>query len=709
MKKFFSILCALAMVLSVSAVPFRKAPSKEAKKSVQFEQVRVQKQAKKATAEMRSFSNSKNAVVAPVKNAAVAKAKKEVVELNFDGDNASIIWQDYCDSYGWWQINATGEEYVVNLTNNASEEAAGEYAWDDMDASYCYVRPVNGSERIYFTDGSCTVTVDDETGNVLVAGTFVGADENTYEISIAYAPTPIESAEINFTEPMDEPYFYSDGSVELTAEEGIYSVLLCYYVHDAGSAVGEYNTEDFDLDWSYIYVGNTKLSFTAAHAVVTEEDGLIQVAAEVTTEGDYEFVITMFYQKPDDPVKEAEYALTATNLEVNDSYAAWFGTIILTASDENVSVELYVDGDEAGAAIAGDYVIGENSSAYFESEAGEFAAFSGNFSIAYEDGNYQVNGVILAWDNVEYTLDLSRVIPPVSREEDITIEGLEMTLYDFGAWQVAGYNEDSTKYVSLAAYTEEVAGTYTEAELAEAAAYCYVVTDITDESYKFFEMISANITVAVNGDDVTITGTFIGFDGTETVQFNLSLKATATEAEDTEHPGDQEVDFIHNFAEYEVDDSNLEDWGSLYVQAMDDDLNYIILDITLPAGAQDLVAGEYPILGSYDEQSVYAGKFNSTYGYIPSFAAILVEEEGQLYYGEEFWWLAEGTITIDEEAVITVDAVNTKGAKIKVVLGATEGIENTEAAVKAVKVVRDGQLIIIKNGVEFNAQGAVIK
>ena len=37
------------------------------------------------------------------------------------------------------------------------------------------------------------------------------------------------------------------------------------------------------------------------------------------------------------------------------------------------------------------------------------------------------------------------------------------------------------------------------------------------------------------------------------------------------------------------------------------------------------------------------------------------------------------------------------------------GIDNTDATVKAVKVVRNGQLFIEKNGVLFNAQGAIVK
>ena len=37
------------------------------------------------------------------------------------------------------------------------------------------------------------------------------------------------------------------------------------------------------------------------------------------------------------------------------------------------------------------------------------------------------------------------------------------------------------------------------------------------------------------------------------------------------------------------------------------------------------------------------------------------------------------------------------------------GMDNTEAAVKAVKVIRDGKLFIEKNGVLYDAQGTVVK
>ena len=45
----------------------------------------------------------------------------------------------------------------------------------------------------------------------------------------------------------------------------------------------------------------------------------------------------------------------------------------------------------------------------------------------------------------------------------------------------------------------------------------------------------------------------------------------------------------------------------------------------------------------------------------------------------------------------------------KLVKRTATALDNTEAEAKAVKVVRDGQLLILKNGVLYNAQGAVVK
>ena len=53
--------------------------------------------------------------------------------------------------------------------------------------------------------------------------------------------------------------------------------------------------------------------------------------------------------------------------------------------------------------------------------------------------------------------------------------------------------------------------------------------------------------------------------------------------------------------------------------------------------------------------------------------------------------------------------VTTPAASYEFHFVAPEGVENTQAAVKAAKVMRNGQLFIIKNGVEYNALGTIVK
>ena len=80
------------------------------------------------------------------------------------------------------------------------------------------------------------------------------------------------------------------------------------------------------------------------------------------------------------------------------------------------------------------------------------------------------------------------------------------------------------------------------------------------------------------------------------------------------------------------------------------------------------------------------------------------------------------SFTADEDALLEIKgSANNKTLVIKQIMIDEEiqavtlpepiptGINNAEEAVKAVKVIRNGQLFIEKNGVLFNAQGAVVK
>lgn len=72
------------------------------------------------------------------------------------------------------------------------------------------------------------------------------------------------------------------------------------------------------------------------------------------------------------------------------------------------------------------------------------------------------------------------------------------------------------------------------------------------------------------------------------------------------------------------------------------------------------------------------------------------------------WFLVSGTVTISNNGQnIAVAATNSNGNTINYTfVNGPQAVENVEGVVKAMKSIKNGQLVIEKNGVEYNAQGA---
>ena len=177
------------------------------------------------------------------------------------------------------------------------------------------------------------------------------------------------------------------------------------------------------------------------------------------------------------------------------------------------------------------------------------------------------------------------------------------------------------------------------------------------------------------------------------------------------YDGDENVDYSHNFTSYEIDDSNLEKYGSLFVKGKDGAF-YVYLDITLPEGASELVAGQYQADKKYGYQTFYPGYNEATFGPAPSYAATLVDENNDVYL-DKIWYIVSGTVTIDENGTITVSGKNSLDHKINVTLlkGTETAINNAkdDTKEKAVKRLVNRKLIIERNGKTFNILGTEIK
>ena len=838
MKKFFSIFCALAIVLSVTAAPVSKKDF--ADKKVVKKEIRAFDGVKKAPAKAAAFKSMKvttkvtfkdnKKVAKDLKAVSVAKApkaKKETIDLTFTSADAEVDWNDQCADAGWWQIQAETDEYYVTLSNLAAEEAAGEYAWEDLDPDYCAIWYEGASDLLAFTDGSCTVAVDEtDRLKVTVEGSFVCEDGNIYNIVITYeepeAPVYPEGGEFECDEVSFS--FYStdnDAWYKLVVAEPEmtfrFDVIVAEGLEDV-ELDKEYTLDDMIANYTYVILGETQVNFTEVSFLKSSnEDGSADLNVVATDENGN--VWKLHYAFPAAPEALNFETITADVTYTKEAYWFWYVYTFEAADEANAIVlEIMPDDSFFGTWEAGEK--GDITGAVTPLNGLESEIYSGEVTIEQTAEGFKITGKVLCWNSTEYTLDLTYVIPDATREAELTLENLELGVFE-GAWQLSGFNADSTQFVSIAAYADEVSGTYTESELA--ADYCYIYTDLvldeegSVEEGNFFELLKANLEVVFNEEDSTIviTGTLRAQnadDATDIPEFtlNLSGRIPAPEVSDmtfefadeedgilvtpsndedawdwyvgdaatlesyggaeafaeavyeyfgtqyaepgerlvsfeemgsllsgdgtyylivwgagknnittevfvhefeyesglpegcTQYDAEEGNDFIVDFAEFEIDERLVEQYNVYIIKAKDDDNNNITLQIYAPEGLED---GEYPVLEDSEEPFVISGELDLSEGKIyGSFAGVLTTQG----YSVPLWLLIDGTVTIAGD-VITVDAVNCAGAKIQCVLGEAQAINNTDAAIKAAKVVRNGQLIIIKNGVEYNAQGAVVK
>ena len=125
-------------------------------------------------------------------------------------------------------------------------------------------------------------------------------------------------------------------------------------------------------------------------------------------------------------------------------------------------------------------------------------------------------------------------------------------------------------------------------------------------------------------------------------------------------------------------------------------------------------AGVYPISSTPAYGTAYASQgYVAGQGVWPCFYSTLVEEAGTLYL-DKLYYMVAGQIEVgkvDGKLTMVIDAVNSYNVPIHITYNAAAtAVEDVTTAVSNVeKHLENGQLVIIKNGVKYNATGSVMK
>ena len=255
--------------------------------------------------------------------------------------------------------------------------------------------------------------------------------------------------------------------------------------------------------------------------------------------------------------------------------------------------------------------------------------------------------------------------------------------------------ETATYYLILSndGTVTEAAGTYAVDDLDPE--YTYLLTE-TDSVW----FVSGSITLAVNGDEVTIKGDLVGKDG-NTYRLDLSCAPNP-------YRYDEDANFTATFDSYEIDDTDFDSDGVILIEGNQDG-KAVMIGMFLPATATEAVpvAGTYPINDKYQPQTVAAGYFDETEGLMPSVAAVVDGASAK-----NIWYLVSGNVTVNEYKTLTVVAKNSKNRDIAITLKGEDeptSIANTKAANLKRKTIKNGLLYINANNVEYNVNGAIVK
>lgn len=743
---------------------------------------------------------------------------QDTVTLSFDTAHTELT--DLTRAQGMFQFVGKDANAAVYLAIN-SDSLVGHYTMDDINTRYTGIMRYNNGDTAVITPLDCqaTVTFAPAENIYIVTAAILGSDTTLYLAYMAYYDEPFvptgDTVVVNIANPMTYKYYSSQGDWWFQADDADYKVSIDLVNNDPQSPAGVYTMDDVLSSYTYITTkaDNTKLTTMDLNAVVTYDSvaGQVDLVADMLMEDGNVYHVNMFYAIPQ---AEAYDTIVATNLDIEEETVLFWTVYVATASNAAYQVELSLDADTAGTYEAAGTITPLNGVAT--------KIYSGDITLSYDSTGCSIVGDVLCYNNTEYHLDLTFVMPTKTREAVITVPnaGFSNLIANYGAWEMYGFNADSTRFIDLVMKATQVPGTYTRADIYGKYATVY---EISATDTVAFNAVDVNVTVAVaaNGD-ITLGGTMLCVnknDPTDVPEYTIAMtyvKPTASrqvtvtipEAQLTDYSAEsgvwqaagynaagdvllsvtaynnqvagtytydmfyqnytyvvefvngdtltfsavdgnftatvdannvvtiagkilfqndadaadvpeytftmttkiatgiqydeEEDDFNRNYASYEVEDKYLAQYGIVFVIA-DDGESQMILEFLTPA--EGIVDGTYAINQSEEEMTVWAGDGWDDEGY-PNYSYVLTYSGNSI---QQIWFMVEGTVTV-QSGKITVNAKNSYDRTIKAVLNNGTGVESVKADDNnnAQKIMRNGNLIIRHNGVEYNAQGAVL-
>lgn len=407
--------------------------------------------------------------------------------------------------------------------------------------------------------------------------------------------------------------------------------------------------------------------------------------------------------------------VVATNLIINEM--EFLGYPIVWAEASNKEYKIHVEFVES--VKEGDYTsIGFMSSCeiYNLTSNDTIGIKVKKATVSFVNGYPKMTAEALGKDTILYLMDLSFVLPtPIDTVTIAFTEPAEAQYNElFGDYYIRNQNTNFIVALEFYAKSNNLVGEYT---IRDFYMYYTLVGIIGEADTTVVPTIDAKAVVIAKGDElVHVDAELLGEDS---VLYQVStdvklpkvgvLPFDATQgAVNRTYSKDDDVS---------IDTKYVQQYGELYVDIIasnQSDAMSLLLFVDKTDPTTIIPIGKYPITSTAASGTAYASLgYDEEYGAIPCWYSTLVTEGGELLLNELYFMVA-GNIVVEkvkDHVKVTVDAVNSYGVPLHIVYEAVStAVENTIVDTnQARKLIKNNQLLIIKDGVQYNVLGNIVE
>lgn len=408
--------------------------------------------------------------------------------------------------------------------------------------------------------------------------------------------------------------------------------------------------------------------------------------------------------------------IVATNLQIVEVEFLGYPIVWAEASNEEYKVYFeFVESVKEGEYTNIDFM--SSSKIYHLTTNDTIGMDKKQATVSFVDGYPKMSAKVIGKDSILYLMDLSFVLPTPIDTVAIAFTEPAAAQYDelLGDYYIYNQNKNFIVALDLYAKSNNLVGKYT---IQDFYMYYTLVGVIGEADTTVVSTIDAKAVVTAKGDDlVHIEAELLGEDSVlYQVSTDVELpKVGALPFDATQGAVNRTYS---NDDEVFIDTEYVKQYGELYIEIIASNLSdamslLLFVDKTDPTTI--IPVGTYPITSTAASGTAYAslGYDEQNNVVIPCCYSTLVTEGGTLYLNELYFMVAGNVMVekIKDHVKVTVDAVNSYGVPLHIVYEAVStAVDNTIVDTNpARKLIKNNQILIIKDGVQYNVLGNVVE